>query len=128
MNGKTFEELKVWQDARLLNQFIYKSTREALFSMDFPLRDQIRRSSISVMSNIAEGYERDGNKELIQFLSIAKGSVGELRCQLIIAFDLGYIDKEAFDTSYNHASSISKQISGFMNYLKNSDQKGRKYS
>ena len=84
---------KIWKQARELSNNIYAITNKAGFTRDSGLRNQIRRAAVSVMSNIAEGYERGGNKELLQFLSIAKGSCGEVRCQLYIAGDLGYIEK-----------------------------------
>src|ERR1035437_3337191 len=91
------EDIKAWQKARQLNIGIYKATTKDLFSRDFALRDQIRRSSISVLSNIAEGFERESKQEFIRFLSIAKASCGELRAQLYIANDLRYLSKEEFE-------------------------------
>lgn len=87
---KNFEGVFAWQKARELNKEIYLITNEGLFSKDFGLRDQIRRSSISIMSNIAEGFERRGDKEFIRFLNIAKGSCAELKTQLYAAIDVGY--------------------------------------
>ena len=86
--AKSFEDLPVWQRARELVKYIYTLTRKEAFSRDFSLVDQIRRSSASVMNNIAEGFERDGNKEFIQFLYITKGSSGEIKSQLYRALDL----------------------------------------
>ncbi len=106
---------------------VYQATRNASFSKDFSLVNQIRRSGISIASNIAEGFERDGNKELINFLYIAKGSCGELRCQLQIAKNLGYLDPDRFEELYNLANYISKSLGGFIKYLQNSDLKGKKY-
>ncbi|MDP2842635.1 MAG: four helix bundle protein [Acetobacterium sp.] len=91
--GNYFEDLEVWKTARELTNRIYGITADGSFSKDYGLRDQIRRAAVSVMSNIAEGYERGGNQELIQFLSIAKGSSGEVRSQLYVAMDQEYIDK-----------------------------------
>ena len=88
-----FEDLEIWKCARELTNIIYLLTNNSTFSRDFGLRDQIRRASVSIMSNIAEGYERGGNQELMQFLSIAKGSCGEVRCQLYVAIDQKYLDK-----------------------------------
>lgn len=82
-----FEDLEVWKSARELANKVYKVTANGAFSKDYGLRDQIRRAVVSIMSNVAEGYERGGNQELIQFLSIAKGSFGEVRCQLYVAGD-----------------------------------------
>jgi four helix bundle protein len=96
-----FEDLKVWQLARELCQIIHKLTLKEQFSKDFKLIGQIKGSSGSIMDNIAEGFERDGNKEFIQFLSIAKGSCGETRSQLYRAFDNGYIIQDEFDQAYD---------------------------
>ncbi|TAK06448.1 four helix bundle protein, partial [bacterium] len=91
MAVKSFEDLEVWKETRRLSKEIYAATQDAKFSKDFGLRDQIRRAAVSVMSNIAEGFERGGNQEFIQFLYIAKGSCGEVRSQLYVALDQGYI-------------------------------------
>jgi len=91
MTVKNFEDLDVWKLARELTIKIYSETKHGPFSKDFGLRDQIKRSAVSVMSNIAEGFERGGNKEFHNFLSIAKGSCGEVRCQLYIAVDQNYL-------------------------------------
>ena len=120
---ETFEDIKAWQKARQLNINIYKATTKDLFSRDFALRDQIRRSSISVLSNIAEGFERESKQEFIRFLSIAKASCGELRAQLYIAFDLKYISKEEFEAFLPSALEVSKMLGGFMTYLKTYNQK-----
>jgi len=89
--AKMFEELQIWQKARELVKAIYKLSMTDKFKKDYSLVDQIRRSSVSIMSNIAEGFERGSNTEFIQFLYIAKGSAGEVRTQLYIAYDLKYI-------------------------------------
>ncbi len=96
MAVKYFEDLEVWKEARRLTQQVYQATEDTRFSKDFGLRDQIRRASVSVMSNIAEGFERGGNQEFMQFLYIAKGSCGEVRSQLYMALDQGYVSKEHF--------------------------------
>lgn len=124
---KKFEDLEVWKEARELCKIIYSLTNKGTFSKDFDLVRQIRKSSGSIMDNIAEGFERDGKKEFIQFLSIAKGSAGEVRSQSYRAFDQNYISKEEFNELYEKANSISKMLSGFINYLKNSELKGIKY-
>jgi four helix bundle protein len=124
---KKFEDLEVWKEARELCKIVYSLTNKPVFSKDFDLVRQIRRSSGSIMDNIAEGLERDGKKEFIQFLSIAKGSAGEVRSQSYRAFDQNYISKEEFNELYEKANSISKMLSGFINYLKNSELKGIKY-
>jgi four helix bundle protein len=97
MPVKQFEDLEVWRDARRLTQAIYRLTRAEKFSKDFALRDQIQRATISIMSNIAEGFERGGNQEFCQFLYIAKGSCGEVRSQLYIALDQSYVSRNELD-------------------------------
>jgi len=97
------------------------------FFRDFGLRDQIRRAAISILSNIADGFERDGNKEFIQFLSLAKASCGEPRAQFYVALDQNYISDEEFSVLTNSAIEISRMISGLIKYLKQSGMQGRKY-
>ena len=122
-----FEDIETWQKARELAREIYAISNEGPFVRDFGLRDQIRRAAVSVMSNIAEGFERGSNKEFIQFLYIAKGSAGEVRSQLYVALDQGYLKQEQFDSIKAVALSTKKLIAGFMNYLKQSNFKGQKY-
>lgn len=122
-----FEDLKVWQKARLVNLEIYKLSNKGSFSKDFGLRDQIRRASVSVLSNIAEGFERNGNKEFNQFLSIAKASAAEIRAQLYVAKDLEYISNEEFTEIVNGLIEVSKMLSGLMSYLKTTEIKGSKF-
>jgi four helix bundle protein len=126
ING--FEDILAWQKARQLNKEIYKISNNELFNRDFGLKDQIRRASVSILSNIAEGFERNGSKEFKQFLSIAKGSAGEVRAQLYVALDLGYINKEEFELISGLVIETSKMISGLINYLANSELKGVKFS
>lgn len=125
---KTFEELPVWQRARELVISVYGLTRNEAFSRDFSLVDQIRRASASVMSNIAEGFERGSNAEFIQFLYISKGSAGEVRTQLYIARDQGYISEGEFRSAAALSRDVSGQISGFIDYLKGSRLKGEKFN
>lgn len=127
MAVKYFEDLEVWKSARELTSRIYKITGGGAFSKDFGLRDQIRRAAVSVMSNVAEGFERGGNQELIQFLSIAKGSCGEVRCQLYIALDQNYLNKEEGAKIIDEFKKLSIMINNFMEYLKGSGYKGTKY-
>jgi len=122
-----FEDITAWQKAREMTRMIYKFSRRGEFAKDFSLKDQIRRSSSSVMSNIAEGYERDGNKEFVQFLSQAKGSCGEVRSQLYVAIDQEYISNDEFKIIGDMAVEISKMISGLMTYLRQSEKRGREY-
>jgi four helix bundle protein len=123
-----FEEIEGWKKARELNRAVYRITRGDSFSRDYALRDQIRKASISVMSNIAEGYERDGNAEFRQFLYIAKESAGEVRAQLYAALDAEYIDQATFDRVTALAFDTSRLIMGFIRYLEQSDFSGRKFS
>lgn len=116
----SFEEITSWQKAREFNKKIYLITENILFKKDYDLVRQIRRASISVSSNIAEGYERNSDKELIHFLYIAKASAGEVRSQLYLAFDLNYITEEDFSDLFENISNISKLISGFIKYLNKS--------
>lgn len=128
MDGKVgFENLEVWIDARILSREIFKISSRGAFSRDFSLKEQIRRSCISVVSNIAEGYERGGDKEFHQFLSHAKASAGEVRAQLFMCLDLGYISDAEFAELRRKALIISRQLSGFMKYLRQSDHLGSKY-
>jgi four helix bundle protein len=129
MAGKIrdFEDLDVFQKARELASRIYTVTGQGKFSKDFGLADQMRRAAVSVISNIAEGFERGGNPELIQFLYIAKGSCGELRAQLIIAFDQSYMTQETYDSLVDVARHVSIMLKNLAAYLKKSDYKGPKH-
>ena len=124
---QTFEELEFWKDARHLANVIYAVSNAGCFARDFGLRDQMRRAAVSIVSNIAEGFERGGDREFSQFLSIAKGSSGELRAQLFIALDQQYITQAQFDECRLLAIQISKRIARFMQYLKSSSLQGPKY-
>jgi len=128
MKIERFEDLEIWKEARELCEKVNGYCSKESFSKDFRLRDQIRSSSGSVMDNIAEGFERNGNKEFIQFLSIAKGSCGEVRSQSYRAFDYKYITQEELDILLEKTIDLSKKISGFIAYLKKSDFKGSKYT
>ena len=112
-----FEDAEVWQLARTFVQSIYRVTGKGKISTDFGFRDQIRRSSVSVMANIAEGFERKSKNEFKQFLFIAKGSAGEVRSHLYVANDIGYINKEEFNKLSEDIQIISKSLSGFIKYL-----------
>jgi four helix bundle protein len=113
----SFEEIFAWQKARELNAEIYELSNKGLFKNDFDLKSQIRRSSISISSNIAEGFERETTKEFIRFLYIAKASAGEFRSQLYLARDLNYIGKEDFERLSLKVNEISRMISGLIKYL-----------
>ncbi|MBM3126797.1 MAG: four helix bundle protein [Chloroflexi bacterium] len=115
--AKRFEELDVWQGARELTNLIYGFSSEGVFSRDFGLRDQMRRASVSIMSNIAEGFEGQSQAVFIRYLAHAKGSAGELRAQWYIAKDQGYINDEEFNTSFSLVEICSKQIARLIQYL-----------
>jgi len=115
---KRFEDLKIWQLSREFVKCIYKLTSKTKFKSDFGLKDQIQRASISIMNNIAEGFERDNNKEFFRFLTFSKGSVGEVRSLLYVASDLGYINQNEFEINYNLSIDIITQIANFIKYLK----------
>lgn len=115
-----FEDIQAWQKARELNSEIYKITMSSPFSKDFSLCDQIRRTSISIMTNIAEGFGRLSKKEFANFLNIAHGSAAELQCHLYAALDLHYIDQKCFEEYYGKVDEISRMIRGLINHLKKS--------
>jgi len=127
MTYTEFEDLPIWQEARAISKLIFEITSDGAISRDFRFRDQIRSSSGSVADNIAEGFEREGNKEFIQFLSIAKGSAGEARSQVYRAFDNKYFDQSQLDNLIPKLKSLSANISNFMSYLKKSEYKGNKF-
>jgi four helix bundle protein len=128
MQIKNFEDLEIWQAARHLTQEIYTCSRSHKFSKDFALRDQIQRSAVSVMSNIAEGFERGGNQEFVQFLYIAKGSCGEVRSQLYVALDQDYVDRKLVDSLLITLKRLSVRIKHLIDHLKQSGMHGQKYS
>lgn len=127
MKIERFEDLVVWKDAKDLCHLIFELTNVVPFAKDFELRNQIRSSSGSIMDNIAEGFERDGRKEFIQFLSIAKGSCGETRSQCYRAHDFKYISNETFELLSEKTTTLSKKLAKLIQYLKSSDIKGQKY-
>ena len=122
-----FEDLEVWQLSKNIANQIYDITSVGKFSQDYVLRDQIRRAVVSIFSNIAEGFERNGNKEFLQFLSIAKASCGEVRAQLIFAEERDYISNEQFEYTVKQLLNLSKQIAGLSRYLKQSEMRGSKF-
>lgn len=111
---KTFEEIQIWKDAKTLAIEIYSID----FKKDFGFKDQIQRAAVSIMSNIAEGFERGSNREFTKFLSYSKGSAGEVRSLISLALDLRYIDEKLFNQVFEQCVNISKQISNFIKYLK----------
>lgn len=128
MIAKRFEDLIFWQKARELTKYIYAITQHAQFKHDYSLKDQIQRASVSIMSNIAEGFGRGGNTEFIQFLFLSKGSISEVQSQLYVALDLGYIDEPAFKKAYELADEIARLINSFIKSLKGSNRTGLKKS
>ena len=125
MRAERFEDLQVWKVARQLVNRIYSLTQNSLFARDRGLVDQIRRASVSILSNIGEGFERGSNAELTRFLYIAKGSSGELRSQLYIALDQGFITQAEFNAAAELAMSVSQQLGGLIKYLKQSEPRKR---
>ncbi len=115
---KSFEEIEAWKKARVFTKKLYLISSEGNFERDFDLKRQIRRATVSISSNIAEGFERNTDKEFKYFLYVAKASAGEVRSQLYLAFDLSYIEEKRFKELLNEVTQISKLISGFIKYLK----------
>lgn len=124
---KRFEDLDIWKEARRLAKEIHVIIQESDLKSDFRFRDQIKASSGSVMDNIAEGFERNGNLEFRQFLSISKGSAGEVRSQLYRVYDFGYITEEKFNVLRESYENLSGKINNFIIYLNNKDFKGTKF-
>jgi four helix bundle protein len=118
MKFNSFEDLQVWKDSRVFVHSIYQLTSEGKFNKDFGLRDQIQRAAVSIMNNIAEGFERNNNKEFVKFLGYSKGSAGEIRSMLYVALDLDYISRNDFDKIYSAAINIVTQLSNFIKYLR----------
>ena len=119
-----FEDIIAWQKALELSDLIYLYSNNEKFSKDYAVKDQMRRASISVVSNIAEGFEREGNNRFTYFLLVAKASAGELRAQLYIAKNQNYISIQDFDIIYHKVVETSKTISGFISYLRTQKKQG----
>lgn len=117
MKIEKFEDIQAWQKARELVKSVYRITSRGGFAKDYSLKDQIRRASVSIISNIAEGFARQTNKEFSQFLHIALGSVAEGQSQLYVAQDLNYISKEEFGRIYELSSEVARLVTGFIKYL-----------
>ena len=122
-----FEDLDVWNKARLPSVKIYNLTFLEPLSKDYRLKDQMRGSAGSIMDNIAEGFERSSRLEFINSLGIAKGETGELKSQLYRALDVGYITQEVFNDLYAKADEITKMATSFITYLNKSEIKGHKF-
>ncbi|HEY6010894.1 MAG TPA: four helix bundle protein [Nitrospirota bacterium] len=126
MIAKRFEDLIFWQKARELTRLIYGSTSKVPFKNDYGLREQLQRSAVSVMSNIAEGFGRGSNTEFVQFLFVAKGSLSEVKSQLYVAMDLNYVTPSEFNKAYKMTEEISKLINAFIKSLKEDKKRGLK--
>jgi four helix bundle protein len=122
-----FEDLEAWKRARSFAKLIHTVSGDGDFGRDFALKGQIRRAAISIVSNIAEGFERDGDKEFLEYLFVAKGSCGEVRAQLYLAMDYKYITEEEFSQLKMKALELNRIISGLIKYLKQSHFTGKKY-
>jgi len=116
-----FEDIQAWQEARWLTKEVYSVSGEGHWGKDYALKDQIRRAAISIMSNIAEGFERRTDTDFARFLSMAKGSASEVKAQLYVALDQGYIDRDRFDALYEQCDKVSRYLGGFIRYLRNND-------
>jgi four helix bundle protein len=118
MKIKKFEEIEAWQEARLLTKEIYRLTRLQKFSRDWGLSQQIQRASVSIMSNIAEGFDSGTKAEFIKFLGYSRRSASEVQCNLYVALDQGYITQSDFDELYEKAEKVRRMITAFMKYLR----------
>lgn len=117
-----FEEIQAWQKAYEVTLLIYKITGDGNFSKDYGLRDQIRRASVSIMANIAEGHGRRTNIEFANFLNIARGSAAEVQSHLYVAFGLNYLTKDVFDEIYNKLTEVSRMTLSLAQYLRTTDK------
>jgi len=125
---KTFEDINAWQEARALTSCVYRATSAGAFAQDFGLRDQIQRSAVSVLSNIAEGFGRGGTKEFLNFAYIARGSLTEVKSQLYVALDVDYLDQEYFNKLFEQATRTETLLNGLIKHLRASDFRGSKFS
>jgi len=121
-----FEEIEAWQSARLVTRRVYELTQEGRIARDFGLRDQMQRASVSILSNIAEGFESRTTPLFLDFLGRAKGSAGELRAQVYVALDVGYFDQTQFEEIFDLVEKCSRQISRFITYLSTQERKNIK--
>jgi four helix bundle protein len=121
MNEKRYEDMDVWKDSMSVCETIYDISGKSTLSEDYGLKDQIRRSALSIPSNIAEGFERDSDKEFVRYLKIAKGSAGELRTQLILTKRIGHLTNDVAEKLLKEIENISKQIYGLIQYIKNQE-------
>lgn len=126
MSVKTFEDLEVWQRARVFVKALYQVTQQLARGLDRDFASQIRRAAISIPSNIAEGFERGSNRELANFVYIARGSAGEVRSQLTLAHDLGYLDDEDYRRLRQEILSVSRLLGGLLRYLRSTRMHGER--
>ena len=124
---KRYEDIEAWKRGRQLTAAIYRATSAEAFRRDGALRDQMRRAAVSIVSNIAEGFDRNGAGELRQFLAQAKGSAAELQAQLYVALDVGYIDRSSFEDLYRQAGEVLNLLGGFIRYLAHPKVRGTKF-
>jgi four helix bundle protein len=124
---RQFEDLMAWQKARELTRALYRYSSAGAFARDWALQNQLRRAAVSVMANIAEGFERGGDKEFLQFLAVAKGSCGEVRSHLHVGFDQAYFTPEQHAALVENASQVSRLITGLMKHLRQSNMRGSKF-
>lgn len=117
MKIQSFQDLTLWKASIVVAKHIYATTNNASFAKDYGLRDQMRRAIVSVSSNIAEGFEKNNNNEFIRYLKIVKGSIGELKSQLIVSKEIGYISFGEFERLYEQIHDLAKQTGGFITYL-----------
>jgi four helix bundle protein len=122
-----FEDLSIWQKARIISKKVYQLTFTPPLSGDFRLKDQMRGSSGSIMDNIAEGFDRGSRLEFVNLLGVAKGETGELKSQLYRCLDVDYITKEIFEELYSEVDEVARMIAGFIEYLNTSTIKGNKF-
>jgi four helix bundle protein len=127
MKIQVFEDLKIWQESRKLCKLVFQLSSKGRFKNDYKFQNQIRAAAGSLMDNIAEGFERGGKNEFIQFLYISKGSCSETRSQAHRALDFGYINNTEYESLMRQTDDISKQIYGLISYLKTTSYKGKKY-
>lgn len=128
MTIKYFEDLVIWQEARKLCQAIYQITKIDDFSKDIRFCSQIKAAAGSIMDNIAEGFEREGRKEFVQFLYVAKGSCGEVRSQLHRAADAGYINQDQYNSLILQTRNLNVTINNFIKYLRQTEIEGQRYN
>ena len=122
MKIRKFEDIEAWQEARNLVNIVYELTRNQYFTKDYGLKDQVRRAAISIMANIAEGFDRKSRKEFLRFLAYSLSSVSEVKSHIYIALDQNYITSEQFRTIFLQAEKVSKMLTGFMKYLRSLGQ------